>query len=296
MGQLAKEFCLAPDDSARVNYTLGNPNAMERRSPAPSSSLPRLPSLPGYQCVRTLSPDRSSFLAIAESGGRQVVIKRLDPACLSGDGSLHPDVRQRLNRIRELAVPGVANLISVERCEDGYDDHAAASSAACYLVWEWRSGQTLAEWFSCAGEPSQRLIVARELVLLVESLHAAGLVHGSLHLRNVIRDPRGGKLWLTHLSPLLVSDVEPDVEATAQIARALIGSDALPNRSASSSLRNIRLSLGGLIESPGQVSASRPAAQDSETLARRWTLIAAIAVAALGGALSLAIWTWISAK
>src|SRR5688572_25052008 len=134
----------------------------------------------GYRILKVL-PTNRGFLAVVEAGGRSVIIKPLDAACLaaaSGDAAaadLHPAVRDRLARIRELASGGVANLLSVER--DG--EHV-------YLVWEHVDGVTLAEWLASAKPARvQRLLAARELVLIVESLHGAGLVHGALHARNV---------------------------------------------------------------------------------------------------------------
>ena len=48
------------------------------------------------------------------AGGRRVVLKRLDEDCL-WKGQLHPSVKDRLARVRELAHQGVANLHGVER-------------------------------------------------------------------------------------------------------------------------------------------------------------------------------------
>src|SRR5687768_5806805 len=54
-----------------------------------------------------------SYLA-AGPGGRGVVLKPLDRDCLLKNG-LHPSIRERLARVRELALAGVANLYGVER-------------------------------------------------------------------------------------------------------------------------------------------------------------------------------------
>jgi hypothetical protein len=47
-------------------------------------------------------------------GGRQVVLKKLDDDCLL-DGQLHPSIKLRLERVRELPVRCVANFLGVER-------------------------------------------------------------------------------------------------------------------------------------------------------------------------------------
>src|SRR5947209_12714971 len=83
----------------------------------------------GYGVERTLVPGQS-WLACAP-GGRRVVLKALDEDCL-WKGQLHPNIRDRLARVRELAHAGVANLYGVER--DG---------PLTYLVWEHVPGDTL---------------------------------------------------------------------------------------------------------------------------------------------------------
>jgi hypothetical protein len=169
----------------------------------PAASSPKLAGdasdIGGYRILRTLLPDQS-WLGIA-SGDRQVVIKTLDDDCL-WKGQLHPNIRDRLARVRELAHAGVANLYGVER--DG---------PLTYLVWEFTPGQTIAER---AASPScgQRdfLLLARELVLGVEMMHARGIVHGTLKAGNVIIDAEN-RVVITHVSPLLYSEPSDDVHA-----------------------------------------------------------------------------------
>src|ERR671912_347757 len=56
-----------------------------------------------------------SYFAIGP-GGRGVVLKPLESDCvLKGKGTLHPSIKERLSRVRELALAGVANLYGVER-------------------------------------------------------------------------------------------------------------------------------------------------------------------------------------
>jgi hypothetical protein len=54
--------------------------------------------------------------------------------------------------------------------------------------------------------------MARELMLSVDQLHMQGLVHGAIVGGNVIVGQDGG-LKLTHVSPLLYTDLNADVES-----------------------------------------------------------------------------------
>ena len=65
----------------------------------------------GYPVDSALSPEGTSFLAIGP-GGRGVVLKKLPEDCLLGD-ALHPSIRERLARVRELAHGGVAIRVGV---------------------------------------------------------------------------------------------------------------------------------------------------------------------------------------
>jgi serine/threonine protein kinase len=154
-------------------------------------------------------PAGESALALA-AGGRRVVLKRLDPDCLLRSGpkpKLHPSIRDRLARVRELAHARVANLYGVEH-----------DQGVTYLVWEYVEGQTLADWAAGERRPSPRelLLTARELILTIEALHARGIVHGAIHGHNVIVDPQG-RLKLTHVSPLLYSEPRRDMDSIADL-------------------------------------------------------------------------------
>src|SRR5258706_9700483 len=106
----------------------------------------------GYRVLRTMVADQS-WLGRA-TGGRPVVLKTLDEDWL-WKGQLHPNIKDRLGRVRELAHSGVANLYGVER-----DDNLT------YLVWEFVEGETLAGR-AASGRCGQRdfLLLARRLVL-----------------------------------------------------------------------------------------------------------------------------------
>src|ERR1044071_6046711 len=82
-----------------------------RYPPMSSADIPRsAEDIGGYRILRTLSAGHS-FLA-EETGGQRVVLKVLDEDCLLR-GQLHPNIHDRLERVRELAHPKVANLHSV---------------------------------------------------------------------------------------------------------------------------------------------------------------------------------------
>jgi hypothetical protein len=165
----------------------------------------------GYEILRDLAPD-STALALAP-GNRTLVLKILDPDCLLRTGAnpkLHPNIRDRLARVRELAHGRVANLYGVEH------DRGQA-----YLVWEYVVGQTMEEWATGKGvSPRDLLMMARELILTVEALHARGIVHGAIHGRNVIVDA-AGRLKLTHVSPLLYNEPKHDLDSVAEMFRTL---------------------------------------------------------------------------
>jgi hypothetical protein len=151
----------------------------------------------------------------------------------------------------------------------------------------------LSDWLATNPSLDQRRLAAREIVLTLESLHAAGLAHGGVHARNVVLDPAQGRWWLTHVSPLLVTDVRDDVEAVQRLLRDLrLETDLLPARA--ESLRQIRLPLASLIDATRdeQPAASVPPDEAHDRRARRRTLLLAAAVAILAAAISYAIWTW----
>src|SRR5437773_1622481 len=148
--------------------------------------------------------------SIEYRGGRRVVLKRLDPDCLL-DGQLHPSIRERLHRVRELPLTCVANLMGVDKVE-----------RAGELVWEFVPGRALEE---IRGDEAAWRKLAREIILAVEALHSSGIVHGAIHERNVIVDERG-EIRLTHISPLLWSDRAHAAADAVALLEALVGRDA----------------------------------------------------------------------
>ena len=87
----------------------------------------------GYR-VRGVLTEGVSFLAEGE-GGRLVVLKRVDDDCMLGKG-LHPSIVDRLGRVREVAHPGVANLIGVEKGRQGDKETRSQGDGDAWMVWE----------------------------------------------------------------------------------------------------------------------------------------------------------------
>jgi hypothetical protein len=214
-------------------------------------------------------------------GGRRVVLKRLDDDCLL-DGQLHPSIKLRLERVRELPVRCIANFLGVER-----DDAGIAQ-----MAWEFVPGTPLAEvetrdWFK----------LVREVILAVESLHVAGIVHGAIHERNVIVDD-AGEVRLTHVSPLLYGDPDQDAADVIAMLEALVA-ERQPDSALAAMLADAaheQLSLRQLYERLAEVN-TWPAANDGEDEAaerkrhpRARYLAAAALIALIGGAMSLAIY------
>src|SRR4051812_21809607 len=142
----------------------------------------------------------------------RTVRKSIDPDCLL-DGELHPSIRMRLERVRELPVKGVVNLRGVEL--DGGD---------VYAVWNFAPGRTF-EAVSKAAQPDEITRILREAELTLAAMHAAGIVHGAVHERNIIIND-AGDVKLTHVSPLLFHDEQVDRDALADL-RSRFGTNAL---------------------------------------------------------------------
>jgi serine/threonine protein kinase len=236
------------------------------RFPSTSVSLPP-DTICGYTIVRSPSP--GTFIALAD-GGRKVLLKPLDTDCLL-HGQLHPSIKERLSRVRELALKSAANLHGVERDKQGV-----------FLVWEFIDGQPL-ESHAQSVSRSQFISMMREVVLSVLALHQVGIVHGALHSRNVIVDT-AGRPRLTHISPLLFHD--PAVDDTA-IAAML--ANLMERRT------DMDAAMGSLLQKPASlrqlasslVTADAPQAQShsldlEDRRRRRRMLLVAMAVAVLG--------------
>jgi hypothetical protein len=238
--------------------------------------------LSGYRIQRPLQAGRS-FLADA-GAQRLVVLKMLEADCLLGP-HLHPAVRDRLARVRELPHVGLADLLGVQR--DG---------EFTFMVWEYVDGLPLAEW---SGAPAELPRLARELILGLRGLHTRGLVHGALHAHNVILTP-AGRLRLTHVSPYLYHEISDDAGPLLALLRDLCaqsgpGADAfshLLDRAAADKQPIAFLSthLAELMEAQPPQSPLAPA-RARFARARSLILAAAVALAAAGIYHVLRQWT-----
>jgi serine/threonine protein kinase len=241
----------------------------------------------GYELVRWLNQPRTALCRA--DGQRLVVLKQLDGDCLL-DGNLHPSIRERLARIRELAHGHVATLISVERDTEG----------RVYCVWEYVEGTDIETWCSDPDRaPQQAVRMLRELLLAVEALHGLGIIHGALHGGNAMVDARG-ELRLLDLSPLLFHEPKVDVDALGElICRILeqrgegeseIGRVLLQHVARQDGLRELSASISRSMEARcGVPDASADQEKQDEQIRRRslrWGLIcagAAVLLALVGG-------------
>lgn len=243
-----------------------------------------LPELCGYRIDRALADDQS-YLATGP-GGRSIVLKRVDEDCMLGN-VLHPSIKERLARVRELAHGGVANLHGVVRGGD-----------AAWLVWEYIEGQTFGQYTTeVRRTPLELLNLARELALAVDALHGQGIVHGALVESNVILS-RDGTLRLIHISPLLYSDMAVDVECVISMLQEVVGQrgdrdpalGGLLEEAARErlSLRPLAARIAALLEA--RAAASVPSAAQEEKHIRRRTVLAAGIAALFALVLAYGIW------
>jgi serine/threonine protein kinase len=234
-----------------------------------------------YRVVAALSA--SAYRALGP-GDRKVVLKVLDGDCLRR-GKLHAGIHTRLSRVRELAHPGVANLHSVEK--DGQ---------YVFAVWDDIDGLPIDRYVQTRKpSPPSLARLARELILVVESLHNLGLVHGRIVAGNVLVDSRGN-VRLTHISPLLYDDPAVDNAATIELLRDLSHAEGGEALSAamdveSPTLRTIAARLSVSVDS---LAKQEEHAVDSDTGVRWATVALATTFALLGLALGWMIFRAVS--
>jgi hypothetical protein len=243
----------------------------------------------GYSVVEMLAPD-VTYLAIGP-GGRGVTLKKLDPDCLYR-GLLHPEVHDRLSRVRELAHTGVANLFGVGKGNGNGED--------AWLIWEYVEGNVLAQHAreNCRS-PRDLMLLVRELVLTVESLHLQGIVHGSLNGQNAIVTP-DGTVRLTHISPLLYTDPTDDAEAIEQSVGLILeerGERAGPLGRLLAEASESKMSLRGLASRLAALADSRDvapippsAAAREERRTRKRAVFGALLAAVTGVAVAYTVW------
>jgi len=275
-------------------------------SDQPTATAETPQELCGYPVDSSLSETGSTYLAIGP-GGRGVVLKKLDDDCLLR-GQLHPSIRERLARVRELAHGGVANLYGVGR--DGGSGESAADVETnggekngtgigqAWLIWEYVEGRPFDEFAADPGRSLRDLAAAgRELALALDLLHMQGIVHGSIGGGNVIVAPAGA-VRLTHVSPLLYTDPGPDAEAVVHLlesavaargeAESPLGQLLARARTENLGLRPLAVRLAALIESRELETYADDRARDDRP--RRRAKYAAGIVALIGIALGILAW------
>lgn len=225
-------------------------------------------------------------------GGRAVVLKGIDPTCLLGD-QLHSQIRDRLNAIRGLPHPQIAHLLGAERDGD-----------FIFAVWEYLDAQPFNQWATRPGrEPRHVILMARELMLAVEGLHALGIVHGCLHAGNVF--VRDGHIRLTHLSPLLYTDPREDAVAVLRLLQDVVRvrdeDDSPLGRLVRESIDSAQpaplADLGSALAALVDPRNHRPARSlpPHELTPRGRSITAAVIVAIVGLLVALAIWQYTTA-
>lgn len=238
----------------------------------------------GYAVVQTLA-EESSYLAIGP-GGRGVVLKKLEADCLHGS-LLHPDVRDRLSRVRELAHAGVANLFGVGKDRD-----------AAWMIWEYIEGKPLDKHArDHCKSPRELAMLVRELVLTVESLHLQGIVHGAISPGNVIVAP-DGSVHLTHISPYLYNDPADDVDAIEQTVAGVLeergeragalGRLLVECRETNTPLRGLAVRLAGFADARETPPAAALAREERRT--RKRAVVGALVVLIASAAAAYGVW------
>ncbi len=227
----------------------------------------------GYRLLQEMIP-RLTFLC-CDASDNVLILKRLEDDCLHRN-QLHPSIRDRLARVRELAHPRIATLRTVERWQGNV-----------FLIWIYLDGETWED--ALKGDSAIRLHCMVALAACVSGLHETGIVHGSIHGRNVIVR-QGGQIWLTHLSPYLYTDPLADIHAVVDLLREAGESFATPAKARLAELLTEtefgQLTLRGL--SNAMVSIENPPAEIPSQAAperavyRRSSLLLALLVVAIG--------------
>lgn len=245
----------------------------------------------GYALVQWLKEGRTALCR--SDAGRLLVLKKLEQDCLF-EGDLHPDIRERLARIRELAHAQVATLITVERDAQG----------TVYAVWQYIAGKSFQAW-ACEKERDQRQVarMMRNLVLAAEAMHTQGIVHGRLHGGNIIVD-ESGVLRLLDVSPLLFTDPQDDAAAMAKLFEAIIhergeqesnlGASLIRQTSGGAALAGFSKLISQMIQ-PQDAPPAQAAEDQREERWRRRSLHWALGCGVVAGVLALAGW-WMSSR
>ncbi len=167
-------------------------------------------------------------------------------------------------------------------------------------MWDYVPGRSFAD-ASAAELPHRELLqLSRELVLLVESLHTGGIVHGAISGGNVIVDPNR-RLRLTHISPLLYADPRHDAHAVTELLEKTmtarrenglpLGQALASAREENASLRELSGLLAGVSDVREGSAATSPHDSKQEARMRRRALFGAALVAGAGiGAFATINW------
>ncbi len=246
-----------------------------------TTQTPALPpeSIGDYRVVSALSA--TAFRALGP-GDKQVILKRFDNDCLQR-GQLHPGIHARLSRVRELAHPGVANLHSVER-----------DIPYLFAVWDDVPGLPI-DRYAATQQPGPMAMarLCRELILVVESLHALGIVHGRIHANNVLVDDRGN-IRLTHISPLLYDDPSIDEQSVIELLTQLTANTPLAEIVAEAAVKKLPLRTVSARLAVSVDNAAAPSVDDhvdSDTGVRWATLALAAGLLILGIAAAWVIYS-----
>jgi serine/threonine protein kinase len=218
-------------------------------------------------------------------------IRRELPADCLLHGELHPNIKERLERIRQIPHAAVGALLGVERDRE---------SGAAWLVWEFIEGEKFVDAASASRRsPRDAAGLMRELALELETFHAAGLVHGALRNESVLVD-REGRIRLTDVSPLLYHDAAVDELAVRSMLREVItrrgegesGLRQLIERAEDErwSLRALRINLASLLES-SDGTIEPPIAPRAQRRLRMAAVVAACVVALAGIVVCVVIYT-----
>ncbi len=239
-----------------------------------------------YSLLQTLTADRT-FLC-TDVSSNIVVLKKLDEDCLHRQ-QLHPSIRDRLAKVRELPHARLATLRGVERWQ----------GVPCQ-VWTWLDGET---WDDATAKPIENFgVLASALVEAVDAMHELGIVHGNLHGRNIIVRP-DRQVWLTDVSPYLYTDPAADIAAVVRILDEAL--PRLPEKPAERLSHLLdeasagRFTLRDLARSLRELEADDAADGVIETASNRkyrvTSIVAALLVLLLGAGIWMAI-QWFCAK
>jgi serine/threonine protein kinase len=125
----------------------------------------------------------AAVYAAVHRNGTRAAIKLFKPGFIAD-----PGMHQRFLREGYLA-----NRVGHPAVVHVFDDHVDERDGSAYLVMELISGESLQQWLEREGRlpSSEVLLVADQLLDVLESAHAHGIVHRDLKPENIIVVPSG---------------------------------------------------------------------------------------------------------